>query len=414
MYQKQTWNNNDEATPLEAGRLRHIEDGIETAAVAASVSVSLHSRVVVDGDSITIGGTTNNVSGTGIQDRGSAWAHGMAQASNGRMNLVYNAGVAGQTSTAMLARFDTYVAVQSPDLVIATIGTNDMSSSVGTTAMNTWLANLEEYRLKCDAIGADLVVGAVYPTSASTPTGRSAAVATWNEALRDWAFDNSVRVIPFDALRDPATGGWPAGWSSDGVHPTLLDSYQYLGQLAWDSVQDLFGGAVLRTADKFGDGVIDNGLFLSTTGTPAMPTAWSALSGGTMYAGAGVQTATLTDRIVGNYLRLKPLDTGALAGGLLTPTGVAVPGEVWEISGLVRGGGGGTGYAGVRLRTGTTSVTNIKAWNGAPLPKGAWGRFHLRLTIPTGTDNLLPLLAHDAGTSSAWLDFAEIRLAKIS
>lgn len=37
MYQKQVWNNNDEATPLSEGRLRHMEDGI----AAASASLTL-------------------------------------------------------------------------------------------------------------------------------------------------------------------------------------------------------------------------------------------------------------------------------------------------------------------------------------------------------------------------------------
>src|SRR5205823_4445313 len=128
--------------------------------------------------------------------------------------------------------FDADVAPHNPDVVLLTVGTNDIGAAV---SMALWLSNLDAYLAKCHAIGAKLVVGAIWPTDENTIVpGRTVTTATWNTALYTWAAANNVTIVPWNQLADPVTGGWPAGWSSDQIHPTLLDSYSQIGTFGWN------------------------------------------------------------------------------------------------------------------------------------------------------------------------------------
>ncbi|BCW47889.1 SGNH/GDSL hydrolase family protein [Arthrobacter sp. StoSoilB13] len=94
-------------------------------------------RWVFDGDSITINGFSTVL---GNQDRSRSWTSEMARQSMGRIRFVFNAAVAGYRSDQVLARFDTYVAPQNPDVVLLTIGTNDIGQGY---TMASWLANVQ-------------------------------------------------------------------------------------------------------------------------------------------------------------------------------------------------------------------------------------------------------------------------------
>jgi len=260
-------------------------------------------RTVVDGDSVVLGGTTNNVDGTVNQDRANNWPAHMALASGGRIDLVYNAAVSGQRADQMLARFDANVAPYNPQVVIAVIGTNDMGQGY---SRQVWLDNLELYRKKCRAIGATLVVGEIYPSSLTSPVNRPSLLPTWNSDLRVWAKNNGVRVIPFSYFTNPANGGWPTGWSSDQIHPTLLDSREQIGAFAWNSVQDIYDGIAIRPASYFGSGSSANGLFTSKGAVLAVPTISSVGSTASGTLPAGTYSYRITTR---NYFGESALST---------------------------------------------------------------------------------------------------------
>lgn len=462
---------------------------------------TLGPRVVVDGDSITYGGTTT----TGPnQDRANSWPAAMALASLGAIDLVWNAAVAGQRSDQMLARFDEHVAAHAPAVVIATVGTNDVQQS---RPRADWLADLEEYRRRVESIGAVLVVGAVPPTTAG---GKGEVVPEWNAALRTWAAGAGLRVIAWDVFTDPVTGGWPDGWSVDGLHPTGTDSRQALGVFAWESIADMFGGPVLRTADRFGPGALTNGRFetVTTTAPPATLTptagtggtlaegrytyrvttrtnlgesalgpaavvdvaadgsvalAWPTVAGNRgfrvyrrgpadvdllLVAEVAAGTLTWTDTgapageratgtdtsaypsgltwgsgslvqrmgggvyadpsVRGRVLRLLPYTTGALNSVIVSPQANGAPGDTFEVSGLVRGDGRNVATVYARLRTGTTQTGLVKVYEGLPLTGNRWGRFHARVTLPDGADNVLVLLVCNPG--DGFVEYAEVRL----
>lgn len=241
-------------------------------------------RTIFDGDSITLNGiTTGGNVGASNQDRSNTWTAELTRSSMGRIDYVWNAAVAGQRSDDMLARFDTIVAPKLPQTVIATIGTNDVGQ--GRTQAE-WLADIESYRLKCVAIGARLIVGEIWPTTDNTPAGRTITTRLWNDALHTWAVQHSVDVIPWQQLCDPITGGWPTTWTSDNIHPGLLDSYAQIGRFAWNFLKNKYGVATVRRAVATGADQVPNGFFTTldagknppntptlvpTTGTGSLP-----------------------------------------------------------------------------------------------------------------------------------------------
>jgi lysophospholipase L1-like esterase len=100
------------------------------AAIKTSFATSFaNNGMVVIGDSITAADvdTANNIHGNG-------WASYMAIASNGRLRLMRNAGVGGETSTSIAARFTTDVLAHSPGYVGIMAGTNDTNWTTQTLA----------------------------------------------------------------------------------------------------------------------------------------------------------------------------------------------------------------------------------------------------------------------------------------
>jgi len=251
---------------------------------ASARDTVLGQRWIFDGDSVTINGV---FTGGGNQDRSASWTTELAALSLGRINYVYNAAVAGQRSDERLAAFDTAVAPRKPDVVFLTVGTNDVAQGV---AMSTWLTNLDAYLAKCQAIDAALVIGAIWPTDqTSVLPNRQALNLAWNTALYVWGETNGVTVVPWDRLADPLTGGWPTGWSTDQIHPTLLDSYSRIGKFAWEFLQPKVGpGPGVRRAVINSEGLLPNGFFIplgSVTAVPAGRSATASTSAGTLPAG---------------------------------------------------------------------------------------------------------------------------------
>lgn len=249
--------------------------------VRAVTGDCLGPRWVFDGDSITLGSIGSD---SLSQDRARSWVAEMAGRSLGRINVVRVAAVSGHRSDQRLAAFATDVVPYTPDVVMLTIGTNDIGQSV---AMSTWLDNLDDYLVACRGIGATLVIGEVWPTKQSS--GRRDTVNAWNTALHEWASDNNILVVPWTRLSDPATGGWLSGWSSDDIHPTLQDAASQIGQFGFHAVESNLGPpvAVRRAVGNF-DSALSNGFAVtlnSVLGVPGSRSATASTSSGTLPAG---------------------------------------------------------------------------------------------------------------------------------
>lgn len=270
------------------------------------------SRTVVDGDSITLGAGVDTASGN--QSRG-GWSMELARLSNGRIDLLYNAGVSGTGIDTRIANFNSKVAAYNPDTVILSNGTNDLSG----TSIASYLTKLTQYYELVRNIGAQLILGGIYPKSVDAAT-----ISIWNEALVSWASSRGVIVIPFWELADPSNGAWPSGWTADGTHP-LRESAAYpaLGALAWQTVQHAFTEPVAPTARYQGEGLLTN-FFTDLTATITGLATISAITSTTGTLSAG----TYQYRVVaGNRYGKSPtyndssITLGETGGVQLTVTG---------------------------------------------------------------------------------------------
>ncbi|WIA96398.1 SGNH/GDSL hydrolase family protein [Curtobacterium sp. MCBA15_004] len=260
----------------------------EGAAVGASTgllaerSLLSHSTAFL-GDSITIGAVSTE--GTGIQNQGRAWPTHMMLASQGRIRIARNAGVGGNTTAGMLARFDTDVTPYAPSVVVIVGGTNDVGQGV---AIATWQANIKALVAKVRGIGAVPVLGTIYPNGESVPAGRAATGEAWNNWLREYCRVNRIRLIPFDRLADPATGGWPAAWvSGDLTHPVAGGATGIIGAFAWAALADEYGAPVVARAAFNGADLLPNGFMTTLGSASSAPSPSAAATAGTGALAAG-------------------------------------------------------------------------------------------------------------------------------
>lgn len=133
---------------------------------------------------------------------------------DGRMAYGYDAGVSGDTTAQMLARFPTDVAARHPQQVIILGGTNDVLQHVPAPVTISHLRQLiEESRV----LGASVAIGTIPPIDGSPSTD---AVDGLNARIEALAAGTHSPLIDFHAAVAEGDAYRP-GWTVDGVHPAL-------------------------------------------------------------------------------------------------------------------------------------------------------------------------------------------------
>ena len=166
-------------------------------------------RAVCIGDSITAGatGNTDSQSAAGVnQTYGQSFCNLAAFLTNGRVRLVHNAGIGGNTTTQMLARWQTSVANFNPNVVIILGGTND----TGTNNLTLTEDNLKQMVANTIALGATPIMGTI-PPNATTITGAAqyAFCTQLNSWIRAFATKNKILLVDnWKLLIDPITGDY--------------------------------------------------------------------------------------------------------------------------------------------------------------------------------------------------------------
>jgi lysophospholipase L1-like esterase len=195
--------------------------GSVTALGMAPPPAKIGNRVAFLGDSITKG--SDNPS---TPANGASWPTYAGLISKQRIFKVVNAGVSGDTSAQMLARFDTDVTPYRPSVVTVAAGRNDINSSV---SFATFQSNIVALVAKVRRIGATPVLGEITPTNSANrqPT------LNWNVWLKFYAASEGLSLLPFhSALVDPITGNYLGAYNSgDNTHPSEL-GYAVMGKVA--------------------------------------------------------------------------------------------------------------------------------------------------------------------------------------
>ncbi|KRQ99260.1 SGNH/GDSL hydrolase family protein [Bradyrhizobium valentinum] len=233
----------------------------------APVLLPLHSRIVFEGDSITIGSNGPTYAGFAL-----IRSLGRFFAPSG-----YNQGTGGQTAAQMATQVAT-IAALNPKVVVLLAGTNDLSGTSDTPA--TIFANLRTCIDAYKAAGAQVVNICVLPRNDATWMGLSAGRRADREALNALIrAQNDVAVVDLEATFDPTT------MCGDGLHPHYRGAI-HVGNAVGDALNTLIASqsvlSIYDTAENFLVGANENPLFAGAagtkTGTPAptgdVPTNW--------------------------------------------------------------------------------------------------------------------------------------------
>lgn len=177
-----------------------------------------------------------------------------------------NAGIGGNTTAQMIARFDADVTPHAPNVVHLLAGTNDIGNNV---PLQTSIDNITQLLAMIRAIGAVPILGLLPPSTANP-----AKVVQWNMALRRLALAQGVAVVDYHSpLVDPTSGGFLPAYLRDGIHPS--DSgFVVMAQTFVSTVSNLLPpfSPSLPTTNAQSNSLVGNGLFPSTgspwTGSP--------------------------------------------------------------------------------------------------------------------------------------------------
>jgi lysophospholipase L1-like esterase len=146
---------------------------------------------------------------------GSPWPTRL-DAKDARLQLVHNAGVPGDTTAQMLARFNKDVADYSPQVLFILGGTNDMSKGV---PQATTIANLQAIIVAAKAKKMHIFLVTCPPIKYSNWARK---IISLNAAILHLA--NSYRIVLID-IHTPlanSSGNYQAKYTVDGVHFTDL------------------------------------------------------------------------------------------------------------------------------------------------------------------------------------------------
>ncbi len=162
-------------------------------------------RTVALGDSITLG---KGDPGWHFQGNTSWFSYATCNGGYG-----WNAGINGNTTAQMLARFDTDVKAHHPRQVVVLGGTNDVFQSVPADITTLRLADLIT---RAKAVAPRVWIGTIPPFNDPVLRPKGEAL---NLRIRQLAAAEHVGLLDFyGAVVD--NGAYRPGWTKDGIHPT--------------------------------------------------------------------------------------------------------------------------------------------------------------------------------------------------
>ena len=346
-------------------------------------------KIIPFGDSITQG---SSIFASGAWQFASQYCETGIYLAGPRFQLLRNAGIAGNTTTQMLARIGTDVLAYAPDVVLMLGGTNDIQSGMTNAQIATCMGNLESMvRLM---LQAGILPVIVTPPAKSTLQAESRKLQPFYYALAQ-AYGLPL-IDLFRLTVDPVTGNYLAGYSGDGTHPnpTAIAAIAPVVAATLTNLSASFCAPYTAAFSETSTGnpanLLRNGNFANVT-TPPAPDSWSInATGATQTVVAATPSASAPWN--GNTFNYQKTGTGtvyALSGSGFT-TGFAA-GDTIQFSGRINVSGVSAGS----LQGFTLSLDMSPGGNFRPMVN--WGQvgdfvFCNQLVVPAGTTGLTPTL----------------------
>jgi lysophospholipase L1-like esterase len=148
-------------------------------------------------------------------------------------------GVAGQTTSQMLLRFQQDVVQLHPAVVLILAGVNDLSRQSDPSGIEVVESNLTSMVELAQANGIRVVLATLLPVF-EWPTRPGLVIADsvirLNAWIREYSVKAGVTLVDFHAALADQRGGLPPPLSKDGLHPTEA-AYRIMATLASRAIQ---------------------------------------------------------------------------------------------------------------------------------------------------------------------------------
>jgi lysophospholipase L1-like esterase len=360
--------------------------------------LAVGSRLVTLGDSTTIAGE-NPATFT----FGNSYGFFVELFAGQRIRHVRNAGIGGNTSAMVLARFDADVAPYRPTVVSLLVGVNDSFLGVPDADFR---ANVTALVARIRAIEATPVLGTVTPISTADAAHRR-RISRFNRWLATYAAAESLPLVDYHAaLVDPATGNLRAEYDSgDGTHPNAVGNAR-MASVWLDTLDRLLPPPSPLTAKSNTDpgNLVGNGLFLGDTDADGIANDWFTWGG--VNSGTPTRSLVAATGVAGQVQRLTNAGVDgshAVATNILSGWSV---GDRLVVACLMTKTGGGP-EAAIQLQNFGQNVGQgyrvaYVDWQVT----AARGRISFDHVIGPGTTAVTVILQANGGTGS--VDFGEV------
>lgn len=139
-------------------------------------------------------------------------------------NDVLDRGISGETTSQMLVRFRQDVIDLHPAVVQILAGTNDIAGNTGPTTLAQIQGNIQTMAELAKAHGITVMLASIPPSlkyNWQPSVDPRPSIAAMNAWLKAYAKRNGFIYIDYYAVLNDGNGGYKAGYSSDGVHPSV-------------------------------------------------------------------------------------------------------------------------------------------------------------------------------------------------
>ena len=209
---------------------------------AFAASTALQGKTIIAlGDSMTRFGTT--ASGTTSSTGEKTYPYYLSTSDYLGVDVI-NAGVGGDTTNHVMARFKADVLDKNPDVVIICIGMNDQATVISNgnpnVALDTYKSNLNYFVQELKAIGSDVIL--VTPSPVNTNSGYYVSgaygldyggvhMASFCNAIREIAIENECTIVDINYECDFEDMNTFAQYG-DGIHHSDYGRKQYASYIS--------------------------------------------------------------------------------------------------------------------------------------------------------------------------------------
>lgn len=331
----------------------------------------------------------------------SVWPHQMMMNSGGRIKFGYNAGISGQRTDQMVARFQTDIIDRRPSFVIICGGTNDYIQGY---SVSSALKNIETMVTMALPERITPILSTIPPRDA----GGFLEVQQHNAGIRKLSQKYGLHVLDIHSiLVDPSNGKYKPEYTSDGIHYNVAAGKVIGHYAANELIPKLPAFSLdLPVMNSGARNLLKNSLFLLDTDSNGVPDTWT-------YFGSGVATSTIVtgdSNIKGNWLVMEKTDTAADKTYQQQSLTGWSPGDRIAFMGRFR----------TTLESGAGRVNAQLDWTGASgfiRPLNAWqtnneGVFNVEAVIPAGVTALTVKLTFGSGTGK--VEYAQLGLYNLT